>query len=97
MTNQRNYVKMDLEFLAEGISPAELMVYFNDFLQERTQLVSRSGRTTDIQILDSEITSIVQINEEEIEREFLDEKGNLQLTDDELQMAINQGLIGEAL
>ncbi|MFJ3386646.1 hypothetical protein [Lysinibacillus sp. NPDC086135] len=86
MSNQKNYVKMNLEFLAEGISPTELMVYFNDFLKEKTQLVSQSGRTADIEIVWSNITSIVQFDEEENEREFLDAKGNLQLTDAELQM-----------
>ena len=94
MSNQRNYVKMNLEFLAEGISPTELMVYFNDFLKEKTQLVSQSGRTTDIEIVWSNISSIVQFDEEENELEFISDSGDLLLNDEELQQAVTNGYFG---
>lgn len=87
---------MKLAFVAKDIDPAELMVYFNNFLNEHTHLESRSGRKHPIEVVESNFVTINQYNPEtDIEREFLDDKGNLILTDDEIQEAINKGLIGE--
>ncbi|MCT1538428.1 MULTISPECIES: hypothetical protein [Lysinibacillus] len=97
MSNKVNYCEMKLAFVANDIDPAELMVYFNNFLKDHTNLESRSGRKHPIEIVESYFTKIAQCDPETgEEREFLDDRGNLILNDDEMQEAIDKGLIGES-
>lgn len=91
------FVEMNLKFVAGDINPVELVTLYANFLQEYTELVSRSGRKTPIEIIESNFVSIIQYDEEDNERHFLDAKGNLQLTDEEIEDAIKKGLIGEAI
>ncbi|QTB24544.1 hypothetical protein J1907_11185 [Lysinibacillus sphaericus] len=96
MSNKVNYCEMKLAFVANDIDPAELMVYFNNFLKDHSILESRSGRKHPIEIVESYFTKIAQYDPEiDEEREFLDDRGNLILNDDEIQEAIDKGLIGE--
>lgn len=96
MSNKANYCEMKLAFVANDIDPAELMVYFNNFLKDHTNLESKSGRKQAIEIVESYFTKIAQCDlETDMEREFLDDRGNLILNDDEIQEAIDKGLIGE--
>lgn len=85
---------MQLSFVTEGMTPVELMVYFNDFLKVHTHLVSQSGRTTPIEIIESHFTSICTIDDDENEREFIGDSGSLLLNDEELQQAITDGYFG---
>lgn len=96
MSNKVNYCEMKLAFVANDIDPAELMVYFNNFLKDHTNLESKSGRKHPIEIVESYFTKIAQCDSEtDMERKFLDERGNLILDENEIQETIDKGLIGE--
>lgn len=96
MSKQPLVVEMNLTFVAKDITPIELIVHFNNFLKEHTELVSQSERTTPVEIVESSIKSIVGFDEEDNEIEFLDNRGSLQnLSEEVIEDAIDKGLIGE--
>ncbi|MFJ5563638.1 hypothetical protein [Lysinibacillus xylanilyticus] len=90
MSKEFTYSTMQLSFVTEGMTPVELMVYFNDFLKVHTHLVSQSGRTTPVEIVESHFTSICTIDDDENEREFIDKGGKLKLTEQEIREAIKK-------
>lgn len=84
--------KLEISFTVGGISPLELHTLFNSFI--KCILVNQGNKRINLDVSHAQFTSLVTVDEEENEREFLDSRGNLILLDEELNEAIANGYFG---
>lgn len=84
--------KLEISFTVGGISPIDLHTLFNTFV--KCILVNSGNKRINLDVSHAQFTSLVTVDEEENEREFLDARGNLVLTDEELHEAVTNGYFG---
>ncbi|MFJ3386778.1 hypothetical protein [Lysinibacillus sp. NPDC086135] len=89
LTDQDMFVKLEVGVFVKGMSPFDLQTFYSGLIH-KINIETYKGRKINPEVLDSEITSIVVIDDDENEREFIDKGGKLKLTEQEIQEAIKK-------
>lgn len=90
---EKLHAKIELDVVFEGLTPTELMIYFNRFIKLQ-QLESQSGRKLEVEVVESSINAITSFDDDGEEIDHLDENGRLQDSTG-FEKALQKGLIGE--